>query len=95
MENYYWFVLFVLINSAILFALTANVSRLRLKLKISLGDGGNKEMLRAIRAQANGIEQVPIFALILLALSFTQASEVVLASFTILFSLARLAHAYG
>ncbi len=33
-----------------------NVSRFRLKHKVNLGDGGNDEVLRAIRAQGNYVE---------------------------------------
>lgn len=95
MENYYWFSVFVLANSVILYVLTANVSRLRLKLKISVGDGGNRNMLYAIRAQCNGVEQVPIFALIVLALTFMQAPSTLLAVLVVTFTIARVLHAYG
>lgn len=95
MENYYWFAVFVLVNSIILFVLTANVSRLRLKLKISVGDGGHKDMLLAIRAHSNGVEQVPIFALIVLTLSQTQTPDILLALFVVTFTVARVFHAHG
>lgn len=95
MGNYYWFSVFVLANSIILYILTANVSRLRLKLKISVGDGGDKNLLYAIRAQCNGVEQVPIFALIVLALTFLQAPNMLLALFVVTFIIARVLHAYG
>jgi uncharacterized membrane protein YecN with MAPEG domain len=95
MENYYWFAVFVLANSTILYLLTANVSRLRLKLKISVGDGGHKDMLLAIRAHSNGVEQVPIFALIVLTLTLTQTPDILLAFFVVTFTVARLLHAYG
>jgi hypothetical protein len=95
MENYYWFAVFVLANSIILFVLTANVSRLRLKLKISVGDGGHKDMLLAIRAHSNGVEQVPIFALIILSLTLTQTPDIFLAFFVVTFTVARVFHAYG
>lgn len=95
MDNYFWFSLFVVLNAGILFILAANVSRLRLKLKVSLGDGGHKELLSAIRAQANGIEQVPIFALMLLALTLEHSSEFLLGCLALSFTFARIAHAYG
>ena len=41
-------------------ALAMNVGRLRHRKKISLGDGGDPEMLAAIRAHANFIEFVPL-----------------------------------
>lgn len=42
-----------------------NVSLLRMRLKISLGDGGNKGMLQAIRAHANALEHsLPVILLV-------------------------------
>lgn len=95
MENYYWFSIFVLANSIILYVLTANVSRLRLKLNISVGDGGDKGLLHAIRAHCNGVEQVPMFALIVLALTLLQAPNMLLAVLVVAFTIARVLHAYG
>ena len=48
-------------------ALAANVVRYRLGKKVSLGDGGHKDVNRAIRAHGNTIEYLPL-ALILMAL---------------------------
>ena len=45
--------------------LTANVSRLRRQKKISLGDGGDRDMLAAIRAHANLVEFAPISLLLI------------------------------
>jgi uncharacterized protein len=45
--------------------LSANVSRLRRQKKISLGDGGDREMLAAIRAHANLVEFAPISLLLI------------------------------
>ena len=48
-------------------ALAANVVRFRLGKKVSLGDGGHKDVNRAIRAHGNTMEYVPL-ALLLMAL---------------------------
>ena len=45
--------------------LTLNVGRLRGKKKISLGDGGDPEMMAAIRAHANLIEFAPLCLLMI------------------------------
>ncbi len=95
MTDYYWFSLLILVNAIILFALTANVSRMRIKLGISVGDGGNSDMLYAIRAQCNGVEQVPMYCLLVLALTLSGGSEKFLAALTLSFSAARIFHAYG
>ncbi len=52
-------------------------------------------MVYAIRAHSNGVEQVPIFALVVLALTLLQASRALLAVLVIVFTAARLFHAYG
>jgi len=72
-----------------------NVSRLRIKHRISLGDGGNKCLMAAIRTHGNSVEQLPLFALIILTLTLLSASTNLLASLVIGFTLARFSHAYG
>lgn len=95
METYFWFGMYVLLNSVILYVLAANVSRLRLKLQVSVGDGGHKALFYAIRAHSNGVEQVPIFGLVVLALTLMGASSSLLMILVLSFSAARLAHGYG
>jgi len=41
------------------------VIRLRRSLRIGLGDGGNRDLQRAIRVHGNAIESVPIFLVML------------------------------
>lgn len=94
-DKFYWFLIFVSANAIFLSLLAFNVSRLRLKNKISYGDGGNKDVLKAMRAHANGVEQVPIFALLLLSLTISGLSQGSLAILTILFTLSRVSHAVG
>jgi uncharacterized protein len=45
--------------------LTLNVGRMRTRKKISLGDGGDREMTAAIRAHGNLIELAPLTLLLL------------------------------
>ncbi|MCW5732664.1 MAG: MAPEG family protein [Enhydrobacter sp.] len=45
--------------------LTLNVGRMRTKKRISLGDGGDPEMIAAIRAHGNLIEFAPLCLLII------------------------------
>ncbi|MFL0799251.1 MAG: MAPEG family protein [Agarilytica sp.] len=93
--NYYWFAVCVSLNGLFLLLLAFNVSRIRLRHRISYGDGDNKQLNRAIRVHCNGVEQVPIFALLTLALTLTGATQLVLSSAVISFTLARVSHAYG
>jgi len=95
MDNYFWFSLLISINSLLVLALAINVSRLRIKHKVSLGDGDNKCLMAAIRAHCNALEQLPIFAIVMIALTFLGASTILLSTLVIGFSLARIFHAYG
>jgi len=81
---------------ALLFVgLAAYVSRLRMARGISLGDGGDRELNRAIRAHANLAEFAPLFLILLLALEWRGAATGFVATLAVTFVLARLAHAAG
>ena len=55
------------IQAFIAFALSMRIGPMRGKLGISIGDGGNKDLLLAVRQHGNWTENVP-FALLLMAL---------------------------
>lgn len=75
-------------------SLTLGVARLRGKKKISLGDGGDPEMLAAIRAHANFMEFVPLCLLLIYMVSdFHGFWTVSILSVALL--LARVLHAAG
>jgi uncharacterized membrane protein YecN with MAPEG domain len=59
--------LYAAILALIIVALGINVTVHRVKLKVSLGDGGNAEMLRMIRLHANAIEYLPIAIVLMIA----------------------------
>lgn len=68
---------------------------LRGKLKINLGDGGNADMLLAMRRQANFVEYVPM-ALILIALAeMNGAPDYAVHGFGLVLLAARVSHAFG
>lgn len=90
-----WFGVFVAFNVILLVLLAINVSRLRIVKKVAQGDGGDVTIKAAIRAHVNGVENVPIFALVLLALEFSHTSETLIAGLVVVFCVARLAHAVG
>jgi uncharacterized protein len=75
-------------------SLTLAVARLRGQKKIFLGDGGDKEMLSAIRAHANFMEFVPLcLLLIYMASDFHGFWTVAVLSLALL--VARVLHAGG
>lgn len=90
-----WFVIFTALNASLLLWLGLNVSKLRITKKLPYGDGGDKDMAQAIRAHANGVEHVSLFAVLVLALCFTKASNTLLAAVVIIFTLGRVLHAIG
>ena len=89
------FTQFVAFHALLLTLLALNVVRLRITQRIPNGDGNSIPMKKAIRAHANGVEQVVIFALVLLALTFQAESPDLLWGLAATFSVARVVHALG
>lgn len=81
---------------AILFiALSVNVIGQRWRGKISVGDGGDKAMIKAMRTHSNCVEYAP-FALLLIAMVELQDASGLMVNLLGLTLLAgRLFHAYG
>ncbi len=75
-------------------ALTVNVGRLRGKKRINLGDGGDPEMIAAIRAHGNFMEFVPLTLLLIYVASDFHGFRTV-AILSVLLLLARVMHAGG
>lgn len=90
-----WFYIFVAVNGLFLVAVSVSISLLRIKHRVSYGDGGNTTLRKAIRIHMNGVEQVPIFGLLLLALALIGVSEMYMAALVYVFTAARLSHGYG
>ena len=95
MQDFFWFSLFVAANGLLLLTLSANISRLRMKYKIAHGFGENKHLMKAIRVHYNGVEQVPIYGLAILALTLLGSSNLVLGCLVSAFTVSRFIHAYG
>ncbi len=62
------------LGALLLLALSARIVGLRRKHQVGIGGGGQEELERAIRVQANCVEYMPL-ALILLALAESQAAN--------------------
>ena len=71
------------------------VSRLRRSRRISLGDGDDRQLRKAIRLHANSTENIPIAMLLLLLCELGGGSTLLLHICGAVFILARLAHHYG
>jgi uncharacterized membrane protein YecN with MAPEG domain len=74
--------------------LTVYVGRLRGQKRIFLGDGGDPEMLAAIRAHANLLELTPLCLLIIYLLHGPYGNRTI-AVLSVLLLIARLVHAGG
>ena len=61
--------LWIGLNVLYLIYVSLRVGAVRTRLKINLGDGGNDEMIRAIRTQGNYVEYAPMALVGLLALA--------------------------
>lgn len=83
------------LNAILLLYLGYRVAPVRRRLKVSLGDGGEPELVRAIRTQANYVEYAPVALIALLAMALLSAPAIVVHAFGGVFLAARVAHLVG
>lgn len=79
--------------TVLLTGLSLNVSRLRLRHRVSFGDGGHKDLQAAVRAHGNTLEQALLFMVLLGVAEARGALGAVLPWVALGFVLVRLAHA--
>jgi uncharacterized membrane protein YecN with MAPEG domain len=87
--------LYVALAAMLVVVLSIRVVLCRRALRISLGDGDEKELKKRIRAQANAIEYLPLALLLLFSLEWNQTQPVVLHACGIALIFARIVHAIG
>lgn len=75
--------------------LGTRVSQLRIRDKVSIGDGGNAAVAARMRAHANFAEYTPIFLILLGLVELARGSQTWLWGVGILFILGRLMHPFG
>lgn len=75
--------------------LALKVIGIRRRDKISVGDGGNDELLRAMRAQANLLEYAPLTLILLACAEYNGVHWVILALLALAFLAGRLLHPAG
>jgi uncharacterized membrane protein YecN with MAPEG domain len=68
---------------------------LRGKLGVSIGDGGNKDLLLAMRRQANFVEYVPLALILIALLELNQVGGNVIHGLGLALVVGRIAHAVG
>jgi uncharacterized membrane protein YecN with MAPEG domain len=75
--------------------LALRVVQFRFRNKIGLGDGGNQEMLRRVRAHANAVENMPLALLLLGGMELNGYSPALVHGFGATLFVSRAAHAWG
>lgn len=81
--------------SLLFVALSIRTLRLRRRLQLVIGDGGNPLMLRAMRTHANFAEYVPLGLLLIVACEGLAAPPVLVHGLGVMLLAGRLVHAYG
>jgi uncharacterized membrane protein YecN with MAPEG domain len=79
----------------LLIVLAAGVSRLRRRHKVGLGDGGHRELQRAIRVHGNAVEWAVPALLLLLVAELNRGPALLLHACGIAIVLGRVLHAFG
>ena len=87
--------LYAVIFTLLLYYLSLKVIKCRRRLKISLGDGGSKELLKVSSAHANAVENIPIFLILLFSLELNQGHWAIIHTAGIMMLIARILHAWG
>ena len=87
--------LYAALCALLILALSYRIVALRRRLKVGIGDGGDAGLARAIRAQANAIEYIPLLLVMLLVAENNGAGEVFLHAAGAGLVLARVLHAVG
>ena len=75
--------------------LGVRVSQLRLRHKVSVGEGGNAQVTARMRAHGNFIEYTPFFLILLALVELSRGSKTWLWAVAIVYILGRLAHPFG
>jgi len=75
--------------------LSVRIGMVRTAKKISVGDGGDEELIRRMRAQANFIENTPIVLILIAVIELSRPLNPWLAGVAGLYTVARIAHGVG
>lgn len=86
----------IAVLAVLITGLSIQVSRLRLRHRVSFGDGGHKDLLLAVRAHGNTLEQSTLFGLLALAAAnLPSPPTAVLSGARAAFVIAHLVHAWA
>jgi len=75
--------------------LAVRVAHWRFKHKIGLGDGGDKELLKRVRAHGNAVEYLPLCLILLGGMELNGYPNALIHGFGAALFVSRVAHAWG
>jgi uncharacterized protein len=87
--------LYAALLSLLFVALGIRTIRLRRRLKIGIGDAGNEQLLRAMRAHSNFAEYVPLTLLLIFLAEAQGAHPLLVHALGLCLVCGRLSHAWG
>ncbi|MDO9459287.1 MAG: MAPEG family protein [Alphaproteobacteria bacterium] len=87
--------LYIGLNALLNLILAILVVRVRVKTETQIGDGGNEDMIKAMRAHGNNVEYVPITLLVLIAVEMAAAPVWLVHALGAGLTVARAGHAFG
>lgn len=87
--------LYIALSALLLVVISVRVTLLRGKHRVAVGTGGNPELERAMRVQANFAEYAPTFLLVLAGLAFARESDFVIHALGVLFLIGRIVHVWA
>lgn len=87
--------IYAALSALLVIVLTIRVVLRRREARIGIGDGGDHELAKRIRAHANAVEYLPLALLLLLIVELNQTLPLVVHVFGIMLVAGRLAHAFG
>lgn len=90
MTLFYWH---IVLNLGLITLLAMNISRLRIRERVGLGDGGKLVLKKAIRPHANALEHVLPFSFMVFVAASLDVSQNYLLILIATFFVARLVHA--
>lgn len=87
--------IYAALGALLLLVLALRISLIRRSAHVGIGDGGNHELVKRIRAHANATEYLPIALLLLLLLDLGQTPPLWLHVFGVVLIVGRVLHAIG
>lgn len=89
------FSVFAAVNGLWVMCLALNISFLRIRLRVSTGDGGHKPLYKAVRVHMNAVENLLVLSVMFLPLCLVVDDVFWLAVLAGVYTLSRIGHAFG